>query len=118
VDTDSTEEVARLRFVQRAKLLGLTLEEIKELVELALRCNEGEIVRRLEKVLEANNRAGGLSTGPSRTSSRATIALETALQHSGSHSEQRNREPLVSWPDVPRGVSHEPQNSPFLYRTL
>src|ERR671911_1177373 len=41
------EEVARLRFVQRAKLLGLTLEEIKELVKLAVRCNEGEIVPRI-----------------------------------------------------------------------
>src|SRR5215204_6490558 len=40
------EEVARLRFVQRAKLLGLTLEEIRELVELAVRCNEGEVVPR------------------------------------------------------------------------
>src|ERR671911_1187220 len=47
------EEVARLRFVQRAKLLGLTLEEIRELVELAARCNEGEIVPRLEEVLAA-----------------------------------------------------------------
>ena len=47
------EEVARLRFVQRAKLLGLTLEEIRELVELAVRCNEGDIVPRLEEVLEA-----------------------------------------------------------------
>jgi DNA-binding transcriptional MerR regulator len=47
------EEVARLRFVRRAKLLGLTLEEIKELVELAVRCNEGELVPRLEEVLEA-----------------------------------------------------------------
>jgi DNA-binding transcriptional MerR regulator len=33
------EEIARLRFVQRAKLLGLTLEEIRELVDLAARCN-------------------------------------------------------------------------------
>jgi len=47
------EEVARLRFVQRAKLLGLTLEEIRELVGLAARCNEGELVPRLEEVLEA-----------------------------------------------------------------
>src|SRR5215218_2667550 len=47
------EEVARLRFVRRAKMLGLTLEEIRELVELAVRCNEGEIVPRLEEVLEA-----------------------------------------------------------------
>ena len=47
------EEVARLRFVQRAKLLGLTLEEIRELVGLAVRCNKGEIVPRLEEVLEA-----------------------------------------------------------------
>jgi MerR family transcriptional regulator, copper efflux regulator len=47
------EEVARLRFVQRAKLLGLTLEEIREMVELAARCNEGELVPCLEEVLEA-----------------------------------------------------------------
>jgi DNA-binding transcriptional MerR regulator len=47
------EETARLRFVQRAMLLGLTLEEIRELVGLAARCNEGEIVPRLEEVLEA-----------------------------------------------------------------
>src|SRR3712207_6934377 len=46
------EEVARLQIIQRAKLLGLTLEEIRELVELAARCNEGEIVPRLEEVLE------------------------------------------------------------------
>jgi MerR family transcriptional regulator, copper efflux regulator len=46
-------EVARLKFVQRAKLLGLTLEEIRELVVLAVQCNEGEIVPRLEEVLEA-----------------------------------------------------------------
>lgn len=47
------EEVARLEFVKRAKLLGLTLEEIRELVELATRCNHGEIVPRLEEALEA-----------------------------------------------------------------
>jgi len=47
------EEVARLQFVQRAKLLGLTLEEIRELVELAARCNEGEIMPHLEDVLDA-----------------------------------------------------------------
>ena len=47
------EEVARLQFIQRAKLLGLTLEEIRELAELAARCNEGEIVPCLEEVLEA-----------------------------------------------------------------
>jgi DNA-binding transcriptional MerR regulator len=46
------EEVARLEFIKRAKLLGLTLEEIRELVGLAARCNEGEIVPRLEEVLE------------------------------------------------------------------
>jgi DNA-binding transcriptional MerR regulator len=50
------EEVARLEFIKRAKLLGLTLEEIRELVELAARCNEGEIVPRLEEVLEAKLR--------------------------------------------------------------
>jgi MerR family transcriptional regulator, mercuric resistance operon regulatory protein len=47
------EEVARVRFIQRAKLLGLTLEEIRELVGLAVRCNEGEILPRLDEVLEA-----------------------------------------------------------------
>jgi DNA-binding transcriptional MerR regulator len=45
------EEVARLEFVKRAKLLGLTLEEVRELVALAADCNEGEIVPRLEEVL-------------------------------------------------------------------
>jgi DNA-binding transcriptional MerR regulator len=47
------EEVARLEFIKRAKLLGLTLEEIRELVALAAGCNEGEIVPRLEEVLDA-----------------------------------------------------------------
>jgi DNA-binding transcriptional MerR regulator len=47
------EEVASLEFVKRAKLLGLTLEEIRELVTLAAGCNEGEIVPRLEEVLDA-----------------------------------------------------------------
>jgi hypothetical protein len=51
--TGRTEEVARLQFIQRAKLLGLTLEEIRELVELAARCNEGEIVPHLEEMLSA-----------------------------------------------------------------
>jgi DNA-binding transcriptional MerR regulator len=46
------EELARLRFVKRAKLLRLTLEEIKELVSLAAGCNEGEIVPSLKDVLE------------------------------------------------------------------
>ena len=46
------EEVARLRFIKRAKLLGLPLEEIKELVSLAASCNEGELVPTLKDVLE------------------------------------------------------------------
>ncbi len=46
------EEVARLRFVKRAKLLGLTLEEIRELVGVAAGCNRGEIMPRLEEILE------------------------------------------------------------------
>ena len=46
------EEVARLEFVKRAKLLGLTLEEARELVALAEGCNRGEILPRLEEALE------------------------------------------------------------------
>ncbi len=46
------EEVGRLKFIKRAKLLGLSLEEIRELVSLAAGCNRGEIMPRLEKVLE------------------------------------------------------------------
>jgi DNA-binding transcriptional MerR regulator len=46
------EELARLMFVKRAKLLGLTLEEIKELVSLAAGCNEGKIVPSLKDILE------------------------------------------------------------------
>lgn len=46
------EEVAKLEFVKRAKLLGLTLEEIVELVSVAEGCNEGQIFPRIEEVLE------------------------------------------------------------------
>lgn len=46
------EEVARLKFINRAKLLGLTLEEIRDLASLAADCNRGEIMPRLEEVLE------------------------------------------------------------------
>lgn len=47
------EEAARLRFIQRAKLLGLGLEEIRELVVLAARCNDGEAVPHLEEILDS-----------------------------------------------------------------
>ena len=50
------EEVARLKFIKRAKLLGLDLEEIKELVSLAAECNEGEVVPTLKNILEAQLR--------------------------------------------------------------
>jgi MerR family copper efflux transcriptional regulator len=46
------EELARLRFINRAKLLGLTLEETRKLVSLAAGCNRGEIVSDLEDILE------------------------------------------------------------------
>lgn len=46
------EEVARLKFIGNAKSLGLTLEEIKELVDLASECHRGEIIPRLEDLLE------------------------------------------------------------------
>jgi DNA-binding transcriptional MerR regulator len=45
------EELARLKFVERAKLLGLTLEQIRELVSLASDCNKGEIVPDLKDLL-------------------------------------------------------------------
>ncbi len=51
------EEAARLEFIKRAKLLGLTLEEIRELVELAARCNEDEILPHLEELLDDKLRA-------------------------------------------------------------
>jgi DNA-binding transcriptional MerR regulator len=46
------EELARLWFVRRAKLLGLALEEIRELVSLAAGRNRGEIVPCLKDVPE------------------------------------------------------------------
>jgi DNA-binding transcriptional MerR regulator len=46
------EEVARLTFIKRAKLLGLTLKETRELVSLAAGRNRGEIMSRLEEILE------------------------------------------------------------------
>ncbi|WP_053057853.1 MerR family transcriptional regulator [Rubrobacter aplysinae] len=45
------EELAQLRFISRAKLLGLTLEETRKLVALAEGCNRGEIVPDLEETL-------------------------------------------------------------------
>jgi DNA-binding transcriptional MerR regulator len=50
------EEVARIEFVKRAKLLGMTLGEIRDLVELAAECDRGEVVFRLEEVLDAKLR--------------------------------------------------------------
>lgn len=46
------EEVARLLFIKRAKLLGLTLGEIAELVTLASECNQGEVMPRLEETID------------------------------------------------------------------
>lgn len=48
----SEEEVARLKFIRKAKLLGLTLEEIRELVDMASGCHRGEIMPRLQEVLD------------------------------------------------------------------
>lgn len=45
------EAVAKLEFVKRAKLLGLTLEEIAELVGVAEGCNEGQIFPHIEEIL-------------------------------------------------------------------
>ncbi len=47
------EEAARLAFVRRAKLLGLSLEEIKELVDLIEEGRRGKDISRLEEVLES-----------------------------------------------------------------
>ncbi len=47
------EEAARLAFVKRAKLLGLSLEEIKELTNLIDEGRRGKVISRLEEVLEA-----------------------------------------------------------------
>ena len=47
------EEAARLAFIKRAKLLGLNLEEIKELTNLIDEGNRGKVVSRLEEVLES-----------------------------------------------------------------
>ncbi len=45
-------EVARLQFIKRAKLIGLTLKEIKELANLAAEHSRGKVLSRLEEVLE------------------------------------------------------------------
>ncbi len=47
------EEVARLEFIKRAKSLGLKLEEITELVDLAAESSRGKVIPRLGDVLEA-----------------------------------------------------------------
>jgi DNA-binding transcriptional MerR regulator len=43
--------VAKLEFVKLAKLLGLTLGEIAELVGVAEECNEGQIFPHIEELL-------------------------------------------------------------------
>jgi DNA-binding transcriptional MerR regulator len=47
------EAAARLAFVKRAKLLGLSLQEIKELTDLIDKGSTGKVISRLEEVLEA-----------------------------------------------------------------
>ena len=47
------QEAARLAFVKRAKLLGLSLQEIKELTDLIDKGSTGKVISRLEEVLEA-----------------------------------------------------------------
>ena len=46
------EEVARAQFITRAKLVGLTLSEVKEILSLLAEGEEGENVPRLKLVLE------------------------------------------------------------------
>lgn len=48
------EEVARLKFIKKAKLFGLTLGEIAELVELAASGGRGKVIPHLEQVLESH----------------------------------------------------------------
>jgi MerR family copper efflux transcriptional regulator len=47
------EELAKLEFVKQAKLIGLRLDETAELVELAAEGKRGEVIHRLEEILEA-----------------------------------------------------------------
>jgi DNA-binding transcriptional MerR regulator len=47
------EELAKLGFVKQAKLIGLRLDEIAELVGLAAEGKQGEVVHRLEGILES-----------------------------------------------------------------
>jgi DNA-binding transcriptional MerR regulator len=42
--------VAKLEFVKRVKLLGLTVGEIAELVGVAEECNEGQFFPHIEKL--------------------------------------------------------------------
>ena len=46
------EEVARAQFIKRAKLVGLTLAEVKELLALVAQSERGEDIPRLKEVLE------------------------------------------------------------------
>jgi DNA-binding transcriptional MerR regulator len=46
------EEVARAQFIKRAKLFGLTLAEVKELLALVAQSERGEDIPRLKEVLE------------------------------------------------------------------
>ena len=47
------EELAKLEFVKQAKLIGLRLDETAELGGLAAEGKRGEVIHRLEEILEA-----------------------------------------------------------------
>ena len=46
------EEVARLKFIKRAKLAGLTLAEVKDLLTLVAKGERGENIPHVKEVLE------------------------------------------------------------------
>ncbi len=46
------QEIARLEFVRQAKLIGLKLDEIAELVGLAAEDSRGRVIPRLEEILK------------------------------------------------------------------
>ncbi len=46
-------ELAQIEFIKRAKLIGLTLKEIKELLDLAAEDARDKALSRLEELLEA-----------------------------------------------------------------
>ena len=79
------EEVAQLQFIKRANLAGITKAEVKELLALTAKGEEGENVPHLKEVLEEKIREAEQKMG------EISGFRDSLLYYRGRFEEKRNR---------------------------